>query len=323
MPVGDTEFRVDSARISGPAAVQILSGNHVVGALERVPADRDLTLTLDLSPGAYRMSCTVGLVESGGEVLVGSSAAPPELGQAPDLAAAMVAYRSYLAGQASQFRSATAALLDAIRQGSTSTAQTRYSSVCAVYGHVRAAAANFFDELTPGLVDLDAEIDPAVDPAQAGRQGGLPGVEYGLWVRGSTAGLIPVATGLVASATALQQRIGTLDLDGLEVASGATFLLDDVTSQDLTGIREPYSHLGLVDARSAVEGAQGAFVALRSAISRRDRGLGAELTQSFSTAAASFSAAASGQPAVVAQGVDALADAMSSVESTLSQPVPS
>jgi len=304
----------------------VLSGDHVVGLLRGVPVGAAATLVLDLDKGVYRTDCHTA-TEGGGRLLVGVPSDVTSLGQPADLLAATTNYRAYLRGQTSVLLADVRQLRSALAGGDLTGARAAYLRARLVYGHVKAAAANFDDALLPGLVDLDAVIDPPPD----GATGGFPRIASALW-GGASTGVVPATDALIAEAASLQSRLAGIHLDAVSIAEGQVSTLGEVVDGALTGHAEPASHLDLVDAQGALEGAQAAIGALREPLRRRDPNLETRVVARLATVATLLATlrAAGGYPVTgavapavlrrLADDVDAAADALSAVPGVLARP---
>jgi iron uptake system component EfeO len=324
---GLTQFAVVN-RGAHVGSFVVISGDRALGRVDGIATGATSSLALRLEAGAYRTSCEAGTSVGGGALVVGPPGPAPRLGQAPDLLSATSTYRAYLRSQVAQLGVASAALRKDVDSGDLAGARAPYLTARLLYSRVKAAARNFGDALLPGVVDLDAAIDP--DPSAG--VGGLPLIAQGLW-SGRTVDLAPAAAALVANVDALRNRFGSMHLDAVSMAAGATRGLGDLSHHELVGRAEPADHLDLVDAQGVVDGSAAVLDALAGALRRRDASLASTVSSRLTGVQRLLAGlrTPSGFPATptvsadelrrLATAVDGAADAYSQVPAALARPV--
>ena len=328
---GVTEFAViNQSRAS--ASFGVLSGDHVVGQIERLAAGKSSAMSLDLTSGVYRTTCQIGTTATPGALAVGGATGPVELGQAADLREASQTYRSFLLGHADQLVSDLTALSGAVARGDQPAARAAYVSARSSYGQVAAAADNFGDAEPVGQANLAVDLDGPFGAGPGDPPRGLRLVEQGLWGPAPVTALAPDVAAVLATAQELRTRVGAMHLDAVEFAGGS----GDELSQSIAAVSHAPAGrptaLDVADLQAAADGARGVLDALHPALASRDRSLDAALTRRLAqldqAVAAARSAAATSAgglaPAAVAAAViagDALADAMAQMAPVLDRPV--
>ena len=93
--------------------------------------------------------------------------------------------------------------------------------------------------------------------------------------------MAPVAKQLQADVEELDDKVKTVDLDAVEIATGANELLAEVSGSKITGEEERYSHIDLVDFEANVEGSLAAFEAVKPLLDETDADLSGEIEADF------------------------------------------
>jgi len=305
------------------AGVDVLSHGRVVAAVTALRAGRSATVKLTLAAGIYLVAChgaRKGVAATGAVLTV--LANPSD--QAPDLVQAANAYRVILLDDADQLVTAVTEMDHALADGAVAEAQQRYVVARQFYGLLQPLAAAF------GSVDSALDVLPQGVPVD--RIDGFHRIEYGLWVTGSTAGLLPVADGLTADVTELRAAVPALAIDPGTMADGVDQLLGRDARNVVTGQEEPFSHVDLVDLQADLEGSQAAVDTLRRALGDRTETLATTIDQRFAQVQSVLNPlrTASGfvpttqitatQAAALTGALDALGQPVSQVAAALARP---
>ena len=160
----------------------------------------------------------------------------------------------------------TQPLVDAIKAGDLTAAQTAYAKARPYYERIEPVAESF----TSGKDNLDATSMPA--PTTYRRPSG-PATTASRRACSRTSrstGLAPYATGLMTNLKKLQGLTEDLTYQPAELANGAVGLLDEASKTKITGEEERYSHIDLVDLQGNVEGSEQAFAALKPGLDKID-----------------------------------------------------
>lgn len=194
-----------------PIEWEILDGVMVVAERENIAPGFRQTLTVQLSPGEYAITCGLLSNPRGTLTVTPSDEAA--------VAASVVTLRTFL-GPLSEYRvyvvmrskaavKAAQTLRDAIAAGDLPAARAAWKAARIPYRHV--------EPLAWRISDLENAID-ANAAYLAGREGdpgfsGFHRLEYGLFGQGGTEGLLPVADRLVADLQTLADRLKDVPLD--------------------------------------------------------------------------------------------------------------
>lgn len=195
----------------------------------------------------------------------GSSAATvsPEVTAAVD--AGVASYREYVLTQVRQTREASAVFTDAVRAGDLEAARTAYAPSRVGWERIEPVA---------GLVEeLDGTLDARVDDFDGVDDPDFTGwhrLEFLLFDRGTTDGGAPFADQLDADLATLERELAEADITALDVATGATELVEEVSRGKITGEEDRYAHTDLWDFAANIEGSAAAVERLRPALATQD-----------------------------------------------------
>jgi iron uptake system component EfeO len=223
-------------------------------------AGEGISATLTVTPGGT----------GAGAGAAGTTGAPAD----PRLAGAVDRYRSYVAAQVDSSLAGARQLARAIRAGDLAAARAAYAPSRVGWERIEPVAESFGD------------LDPRVDARQGDVPAGEPWtgwhrIEQGLFARGTTAGLAPVADQLVADLSELASRVPDAVITPTSMANGAKELLDEVATTKVTGEEEAFSHTDLVDMAANVAGARRVVDLLRPVAEQRDPRLVEQIDRRF------------------------------------------
>ncbi|MTE00792.1 iron uptake system protein EfeO [Paracoccus sp. YIM 132242] len=210
VPGGNRSFRIVNAS-DRPIEWEILDGVMVVAERENIAPGFRQTLTVQLAPGDYAITC--GLLSNprgtlhvtpSDEAAVAASEVTLRKFLGP-----LSEYRVYLVLQSAKAVKAAEALREAIAAGDLAAAQAAWKAARIPYRQIEPLASR--------MADLENAIDP--NAVYLAGQEGDPGftgyhrLEYGLFGQNSTDGLAPVADRLVADLTDLSARLKAVEID--------------------------------------------------------------------------------------------------------------
>ncbi len=212
--------------------------------------------------------------EGNADVAAPSVTLRPEAATALD--AGVDSYRAYVLEQAGQTRAATAVFTDAVRAGDLEAARSAYAPSRVGWERIEPVA---------GLVEeLDARLDARVDDFAGVDDPEFTGwhrLEHLLFDRGTTEGGAPFADRLDADLGTLERELAEADLTALDMATGATELVEEVSRGKITGEEDRYAHTDLWDFAANLEGSEAAVQALRPHLETHDAELVAEIDERF------------------------------------------
>jgi iron uptake system component EfeO len=201
--------------------------------------------------------------EGNADVAAPSVTLRPEAATALD--AGVDSYRAYVLEQAGQTRAATAVFTDAVRAGDLEAARSAYAPSRVGWERIEPVA---------GLVEeLDGRLDARVDDFAGVDDPEFTGwhrLEHLLFDRGTTEGGAPFADRLDADLATLERELAEADLTALDMATGATELVEEVSRGKITGEEDRYAHTDLWDFAANIEGSAAAVERLRPALEVQD-----------------------------------------------------
>jgi iron uptake system component EfeO len=168
-----------------------------------------------------------------------------------DLVEPIADYNIYVTERLDKLVEDTKKFTDAIRSGDVARAKALFAPTRLNYEAIEPIAELFSD--------LDQAIGSrADDHEKAEADPGFTGfhrIEYGLWVKNSTAVLIPFADKLMSDVIELRKRITGLTLPPEKVVGGAAVLMEEVAATKISGEEDRYRHTDLWDFRGNFDGA--------------------------------------------------------------------
>jgi iron uptake system component EfeO len=169
--------------------------------------------------------------------------------------AAVADYRAYLEQNTAELVAKTKPFVAAVVAGNVAEAKDLYPAARIPFERIEPLAASFGD--------LDPRIDAREDGVPADEWGGFHRIEKALWEEDTAKGMAPVAEQLQADVEELAEKVKTVNLEAVQIATGANDLLAEVSGSKITGEEERYSHTDLVDFEANVEGSLAAFEAVK------------------------------------------------------------
>ncbi|MBW8729335.1 MAG: EfeM/EfeO family lipoprotein [Inquilinus limosus] len=153
----------------------------------------------------------------------GAMAAPPS---PLELVEPIAKYKIYVTGEVERLVEHTRQFTEAVKAGDLKKAQALYAPSRVYYERIEPIAELFSD--------LDGSIDSRADDHAKNEADpeftGFHRIEYGLWEKKSTDGLVPFADKLLADVLDLQGRIKELTTPPDKVVGGAAALIEEVAA---------------------------------------------------------------------------------------------
>jgi len=316
-PAGPIVFEVENAGTADVTELEVMDGETILGEVENLSDGLSGSFSLTLEKGEYTLYCPGGSDERGTLAVSGELQAE----NSPEVEAAVSQYRKYLEQNTGALVAATEPFVAAVLAGEVDEAKSLYAAARIPYERIEPVAESFGS--------LDPRIDARENDVPAGEFGGFHRIEKALWVDNTTAGMAPVAKQLLADVEELQRKVKAVDLQAVQIATGANELLGEVSASKITGEEERYSHIDLVDFEANVEGAEAAFEAVEPLLSAEDPKLAKEIEASFDEVYAALEPYRRGEGFVtyteltkadtrkLAQKIDALAEELSQAPARL------
>jgi iron uptake system component EfeO len=183
-----------------------------------------------------------------------------------DLVEPIAEYKIYVIEKLEKLVADTRKFTDAVKAGDVARAKALFAPTRMSYEAIEPIAELFSD--------LDQAIDSrADDHEKAEADPGFTGfhrIEYGLWVKNSTADLGPFADRLMSDVIELRKRITDLALPPEKVVGGAAVLMEEVAATKISGEEDRYSHTDLWDFRGNFDGAYKIVELVRPLIAKKE-----------------------------------------------------
>ncbi|HTR08581.1 MAG TPA: iron uptake system protein EfeO [Paraburkholderia sp.] len=302
---------------------EILDGVMVIEERENIAPGFTQSLSVDLAPGNYAITCGL-LSNPRGSLVVtpaADAAAKPATLSTVDFIGPLSEYRVYLGIHAAGLASAAKSLSSSIQAADLAAARDAYATAHAEYARIAPVAALF--------ADLDHRIDaPALyfdkgaqDPAFSG----FYRIAYGLYGQGDTTGLKPVADKLAADIAALSTRIDALSMQPAQLANLAVRHAEQVRDRLAADVKTPYAKDSGTQFEATLDGIR-EISDLLTPLLKTDPSLGKALADNFSQLDATLkklAASANGSPIAVSTNntlsgqINALIDSLRRVNPAL------
>jgi iron uptake system component EfeO len=318
VPAGAVTFVLNSDASSLVLEMEVEQGETRVGEKEGLTPGSTATLTLQLAAGNYVLHCPGGTTDGALAVTADTTAQSSPGAMSALLAQATAAYAEYVRTQVNALVTATGNFATAVEAGDVAAAKSLYPTARIYYERIEPVAEAFGD--------LDPEIDGrANDAATPADFIGFHRIEQALWMDNTTAGMGPIAQGLVANVARLKSLVATQTYQPTDLANGASELLDEVAASKITGEEERYSRIDQLDFQANLDGAKQAFTLLEPALRIVDPTLASTVDGAFADVQSTLDGYRSGDGFVtydkltsddtkkLAQHVAALAEPLSQV----------
>lgn len=195
-----------------------------------------------------------------------------------ELVAPIADYKIWVSGEVELLIAATQKFVDAIKAGDLGKAKALYAPSRVHYERIEPIAELFSD--------LDKSIDVRADDFETKEAdpkfSGYHRLEYGLFAKGSTDGLGPVADKLMSDLGELQTRIKGLSFPPEKVVGGAAVLIEEIAKTKISGEEDRYSHTDLWDFNANIEGARKIHDLLRPLTTKENARLVKRIDDNFS-----------------------------------------
>ena len=201
---------------------------------------------------------------------------PPGTAANPQVEPAIAAYKTYVAGQIDETVTRTKVLTDAVRAGDLAAAQRAYAPSRVPWERIEPIA---------GLVEeIDGKVDARVDDFAGVDDPTFTGwhrLEYLLFAQNTTESAAPFADQLDADLRTLKTEFATLEIPPVEVAVGASELIEEVSLGKITGEEDRYAKTDLWDFNGNLEGSKAVVEALTPALQVANPALLADINRGF------------------------------------------
>jgi iron uptake system component EfeO len=253
--------------------------SHILGEQENLTPGLSGSFSLDLQPGSYKINCP-GAAQPHAAFTVAGQATGPAWPSNSQLAAAVSGYASYINQNTADLVTHTQAFCQAIDAGNMTQAELLYPRARIYYERIEPVA-----EIWGGLdTDIDGRWENPVTVAS--QFIGFHKIEQLLWEDNTLTGAPKLCAGLVKNEQQLLKLARSAQYNPLEMASGATDLINEAATAKISGEEERYSNTDLPVFQANVDGAMEIVNLLKPYLQKKDPSL-LSLIQRRDTAVAS------------------------------------
>ena len=195
-----------------------------------------------------------------------------------DLSKETSEYKKYVEGQIDMLLKDTENFAQLLKTGKLDEAKKVYPLIRMAYERSEPIAESFGEsdiKIDYRLVDFKEEFKN-----EEGWKG-FHRIEKILWEQNTTKGTEKYAEDLVNDIKELKAKIATIEVTPDLMVTGAIDLLNEVSTQKITGEEEVFSHTDLYDFKANIEGAQKIFELFRPKLEQKDAKLVTTLDTEF------------------------------------------
>ena len=239
---------------------------HILGEQENLTPGLSGGFSLTVQPGTYKISCP-GASQSHWTFTATGKATGPSWQSNPQLVTAVDGYGAYVKQNTTDLVSHTQTFCQAINAGNMNQAKVLYPQARVYYERIEPVA-----EVWGGL---DTSIDGRWEnPVTVKSQfTGFHRLEQMLWQDNSRSGAAAMCAGLVKNEQQLLTLVSKAQYNPLEMASGATDLINEAGTSKISGEEERYSDTDLPVFAANVEASMKVVTLLQPYLQGKDSGL--------------------------------------------------
>jgi iron uptake system component EfeO len=279
VPAGAVDVNVVNKGASAVSEAELRTSDlsHILGEQENLTPGLSGGFSLNLQPGRYVINCP-GAKQRHWTFVVTGKATGRTWQSTPALVSAVKSYGSYVDSNVAELVSHSQAFCRAIDAGNMQQAKTTYAPARVFYERIEPVAEIWGT--------LDTEIDGRWEnPVTVASQFvGFHKIEQLLWEGNTFSGAPELCVGLVEHEQQLLALVRAATYNPLEMASGATDLVDEAGTAKVTGEEERYSNTDLVVLQANLDGAQEVVGLMRPYLKTKDPALLAQLDLRYRTA---------------------------------------
>ena len=208
----------------------------------------------------------------------GTTAQAEQNNGAVDLSKETAEYKKFVEEQIDMLLKDTENFAQLLKNGKLEEAKKVYPLIRMAYERSEPIAESFGEsdiKIDYRLVDFKEEFN-----TEEGWKG-FHRIEKILWEQNTTKGTEKYADELVNDIKELKAKIATIEVTPDIMLTGAIDLLNEVSTQKITGEEEVFSHTDLYDFRANIEGAQKIFELFRPKLEKKESKLVATLDSEF------------------------------------------
>jgi iron uptake system component EfeO len=327
---GTVDFTVANKNADAVSEAELRTSDmtKILGEQENLTPGLSGGFSLSLQPGRYKITCP-GAATSQSTLTVTGQATGASWHSVLGLASAVTGYASFVTAETAALVTHTRTFCEAIEAGQLTRAQQLYPKARVYYERIEPVAEIWGS--------LDTKIDGRWENPVTVRSQftGFHRLEQLLWQDKTLTGAPALCTGLVQHERQLLTLVRSASYNPLELAAGATDLINEAATSKITGEEERYSNTDLVVFEANVQGAMKVVTLLQPYLSahapsvaalirRRAAAVNTELTTFAAapgydkTGFVDYSAVTKAQRRQLSAATNALAEALSQLSAEVS-----
>ena len=265
---GTVTFNVANKDASAVSEAELRTSDleQILGEQENLTPGLSGGFQLTLQPGTYKISCP-GAARPHWTLTVGGKAAGPAWEANSQLTAAVSGYSSYVTQNTVSLVASTQQLCAAIDAKNQAQAEFLYPRARIFYERIEPVAEIWGN--------LDTDIDGRWEnPVTVQSQfTGFHRIEQMMWQENTLTGAAQMCAGLVKNEQQLLTLVRSASYNPLEMASGATDLINEAATAKISGEEERYSNTDLPVFQANVDGAMEVVTLLEPFLKEKDPSL--------------------------------------------------
>jgi iron uptake system component EfeO len=330
IPAGAVEFDVTNSDAGSVTEAELRTNDkaHILGEQENLTPGLSGGFSLTVQPGTYKVNCP-GASQPDWTFKVTGKVTGPTWQSNPQLVTAVQGYSTFVKQNTTDLVSHTQTFCQAVSSGNMNQAKVLYPQARVYYEKIEPVASVWGS--------LDTSIDGRWEnPVTVKSQfTGFHRIEQMLWQDKSRSGAPAMCSGLVKNEQQLLTLVGSAQYNPLDMAAGATDLVNEAATAKITGEEERYSNTDLPVFEANVEASMEVITLLQpylqtkdastvALIKQRDAAVESLLTKYKatpgydSTGYVDYSTVGKADRKQLSTAVNALAEAMSKVSSEVS-----
>jgi iron uptake system component EfeO len=234
---GEVDFNVDNKDAGAVSEAELRTSDltKILGEQENLTPGLSGGFSLNVAPGTYKINCPGASQQHWNFTVTGKQAGPAWQSNA-QLTAAVSGYSGYVSQNTADLVTHTQAFCQAVNAGNMSQAEILYPQARVYYERIEPVAEIWGS--------LDTQIDGRWEnPVTVASQFvGFHKIEQLVWEDNTLAGAPALCAGLVQHEQQLLTLVRSAQYNPLEMASGATDLINEAATSKISGEEERYSN---------------------------------------------------------------------------------
>jgi iron uptake system component EfeO len=240
VPAGAVEFDITNSGAAAVTEAELRTNDkaHILGEQENLTPGLSGGFSLTVRPGTYKVNCP-GASQPDWTFKVTGTATGPAWQSNPQLTSAVQGYGTYVKQNTADLVTHTQSFCQAISSGNMNQAKELYTP-----------ARMYYEKIEP-VAEVWGSLDISIDgrwenPVTVKSQfTGFHRIEQMLWQDKSRSGAAAMCSQLVKNEQQLNTLVGSAQYNPLEMASGATDLINEAGTNKISGEEERYSNTDL------------------------------------------------------------------------------